>query len=198
MMTEKEKMVSGQPYIASDRQLTAERQRAKSLVFRFNSLPPDNQREQELLLRELFKKAGTKFHVEPPFRCDYGYNITVGESFYANYNLTILDCAAVTIGKNVMIAPNVSLFTAGHPVHFEPRIREIEYALPITIGDNVWIGGNTVVNPGVVIGNNSVIGSGSVVTKDVPDNVVAAGNPCRVIREIREEERGYYFRNLPL
>ena len=117
-------------------------------------------------------------------------------TFTANYNLTILDCAKVKIGDNVFIAPNVSLFTAGHPIHHEPRNQEYEYALPITIGNNVWIGGNTVVNPGVKIGDNCVIGSGSVVTKDIPANSIAVGNPCRVLREITDEDKKYYYKNL--
>lgn len=133
---------------------------------------------------------------EPPFRCDYGYNIEIGENFYSNYNCTILDCAKVTIGNNVLFAPNVSLFTAGHPIDATLRAQEYEYAFPITIGNDVWIGGNTVINPGVTIGSNVVIGSGSVITKDIPSNCIAAGNPCRVIRDITEEDKQYYYKKL--
>lgn len=198
MMSEKEKMIGGKPYVASDETLTEDRQHAKILLFEFNTLPPVRTEQRERVLKKLLGNAGERFYFEPPFRCDYGYNISIGEDFYANYNLTILDCAPVTIGKNVMIAPNVSLFTAGHPVHHEPRNRQIEFALPIVIKDNVWIGGNTVVNPGVTIGENAVIGAGSVVTKDIPANVVAVGNPCKVLREISDEEKKFYFRDLPI
>jgi maltose O-acetyltransferase len=137
----------------------------------------------------LFGCVKGNFFIEPPFHCDYGCNIEIGENFYANYNLVILDCAKVTIGDNVLIGPNVGIYTAGHPLHFELRKEELEFASPITIEDNVWIGGNVVLNPGVTIGRNSVIGSGSVVTKDTLANVVAAGNPCRVIREITDADK---------
>ena len=131
----------------------------------------------------------------PPFYCDYGSHIEVGENFFANYNCTILDVAPVKIGDNVLFGPNVSLYTAGHPLHPVSRNSAYEYGISITIGDNVWLGGNVVVTPGVHIGNNVVIGAGSVVTKDIPDNMVAAGNPCRVIREITEEDKKYYYKN---
>lgn len=129
-----------------------------------------------------------------PFRCDYGYNISFGKNFYSNYNCTMLDCAKITISDNVMFAPNVSLFTATHPIDAEKRNSGIEFAMPITIGNNVWIGGNSVVMPNVTIGNNVVIGAGSVVTKDIPDNCIAVGNPCRVLREISEQDKIYYFK----
>ena len=179
-MTEKDKMLAGKAYLASEEQLVKERQYAKQVLFKFNNMDPVLVEERHNLLRELLGQTKENFYFEPPFRCDYGYNIEIGNNFYANYNLTILDCAKVKIGDNVLIAPNVSLFTAGHPIHHEPRNQEYEYALPIMIGNNVWIGGNTVVNPGVKIGDNCVIGSGSVVTKDIPANSIAVGNPCRV------------------
>lgn len=197
-MSEKEKMLAGKPYKANDEELTEERQHAKILTFEYNSLPPVRTEQGGKILKKLLGKTGNLFHIEAPFRCDYGYNIIIGENFYSNYNLTILDCAAVEIGDNVMIAPNVSLFTAGHPVHFEPRNQLLEYAFPIKIGNNVWIGGNTVINPGVTIGDNSVIGAGSVVTKDIPANVIAVGNPCKVLREITDEDKSYYFRKLKI
>lgn len=134
-------------------------------------------------------------HIETPFRCDYGSNITVGNNFYANFNCTILDVGKVVIGENVMFAPNVSLYTAGHPIHPDSRNSGYEYGIAITIGNNVWIGGNVIVNPGVTIGNNVVIGAGSVVTKDIPDNVIAVGSPCRIVREITEEDRKYYYKD---
>ena len=138
---------------------------------------------------------GVGVHIEAPFHCDYGKNIEVGDYFFANYNCAILDVGKVIIGDNVQFAPNVSLYTAGHPIHPDSRNSGYEYGIGITIGDNVWLGGNVVVNPGVHIGNNAVIGSGSVVTKDIPDNVIAVGNPCRVIREITEEDRKYYYKD---
>lgn len=196
MKSEKEKMLAGEAYQAFDQQLVSERQAAKELLFELNVLHPRAIAQKEALFRQLLGAAGGKCHIELPFRCDYGYNIRVGENFYANFNCTILDCAPVVIGDNVLLAPNVSLFTAGHPVHHLPRGLEYEYAFPITIGHNVWIGGNTVVNPGIRIGDNSVIGSGSVVTKDIPADVVAVGNPCRAIRSITEDDRAYYYKQL--
>lgn len=198
MMTEKEKMLAGKPYLAFGEELSNERQHAKVLNYELNQLHPLDLEKRQDILKQLLGKTGETFYVEPPFRCDYGYNIEIGENFYSNYNCTILDCAKVTIGNNVMFAPNVSLFTAGHPIHSEPRNEGIEYAFPITIGDNVWIGGNVVVNPGVSIGENCVIGSGSVVTKDIPANSIAVGNPCRVIKEITDEDKAYYFKNLKI
>ena len=194
MATEKEKMLAQKPYIASDPELAAERIFAQKTCFEINSTSPELLEKRNALLKKLIGSTKTKFYIEPPFHCDYGYNIPLGENFYANYNCIILDCAEVKIGDNVMLAPNVSIFTAGHPIDAEKRNQEWEYAIPVSIGDNVWIGGNTVINPGVNIGENTVIGSGSVVTRDIPANVVAAGNPCKVIREITEDDKHYYFR----
>lgn len=197
-MTEKEKMLAGKPYQAFGKELFEERQFAKELLFDFNSLRPSEVEKRKAIIQKLFKKVPANFFIEPPFRCDYGYNISIGENFYANYNCTVLDCAEVNIGNNVLFGPNVCLFTAGHPVHHELRNQEIEYAFPITIEDNVWIGGGAILNAGVTIGKNTVIGSGSVVTKDIPANVIAAGNPCKVIREITEEDRTRYFKDLQI
>lgn len=189
MKSEKEKMLDGELYLAFGDELFEERQHAKEVLFEYNQLPPKEIDRRNKLLRDLFGKVGEKFFIEPPFRCDYGYNISWGENSYANYNCTILDCNKVTIGKNVLIGPNVNIFAAGHPVHPELRLQELEYAYEVQVGDNVWIGGGTTINPGVTIGENSVIGSGSVVTKDIPANVVAAGNPCCVIREITDADK---------
>ena len=197
-MTEKEKMLNGKPYKALGEELVSERQNAKGMIFKYNDLHPSEINKRNDIIRKLFGKVGKDFFIEPPFRCDYGYNISIGDNFYCNYNCTILDCAKVTIGDNVMFAPNVSLFTAGHPVHFEPRNQGIEYALPITIGNNVWIGGGVIINPNINIGNNVVVGSGSVVTKDIPSNSIATGNPCKVIREITDQDKKYYFKNLEI
>lgn len=198
MKSEKEKMISGKPYNAFDDELVNERLYAKELIFDFNSFRPNETINRNELIKRLLGKIGNSFIIEPPFRCDYGYNIEIGENFYSNYNLIILDCAKVLIGDNVMIGPNVSIYTAGHPVHYEIRNQGYEYAFPVSIGNNVWIGGNAVINPGVSIGDNSVIGSGSVVTKDIPGNVIAAGNPCKVLRGINEEDKLYYYKKLKL
>ncbi|MBK7711339.1 MAG: sugar O-acetyltransferase [Bacteroidales bacterium] len=195
MQTEKEKSLHGKLYKASDKELFTERQFTKELIFRFNSLPPSEVDSRNEIIRQLFCKTGEKFIIEPPFHCDYGSNITIGNNFYSNFNLVILDCAQILIGDNVLIGPDVGIYAASHPVHHELRSQEYEFAFPVYIGNDVWIGGNAVINPGITIGDNSVIGSGSVVTRDIPANVVAAGNPCRVIREISAKDKIYYFRN---
>jgi acetyltransferase-like isoleucine patch superfamily enzyme len=194
-MNQKERMLAGLPYKAWLDGLAEERLENKKRVFRFNNMEPDKFEEKIKLIKEIFGKTGENVFVEAPFHCDYGYNIEVGENFFANYNLTILDVCRVKIGANAQIAPNVSIYTAGHPVHPESRNTGYEYGIPITIGDNVWIGGSVTILPGVTIGSNVVIGAGSVVTKDLPDNVIAAGNPCRVIRTITEEDRDFYYRD---
>lgn len=196
MKTEKEKMIAGEPYFSNGKELFTDRQNAKELVFEFNNSHPSELKKRVEIIKKLFKKTQKPFYIEPPFRCDYGYNISIGKNFFSNYNCVILDAAEVKIGDNVMFAPNVSLLTAGHPIHFERRNTGIEYAFPITIGNNVWIGGSVVINPGITIGNNTVIGSGSVVTKNIPDNVIAVGNPCKVLRSITKEDAEYYFKNL--
>lgn len=184
MKTEKEKMLDGELYNAMDPVLYAERIRAKELLYDYNHTRPSEKEIRERILRELLGSTGDNFLIEQPFNCDYGYNIRVGENFYANVGCTILDVAPVTIGDNVMLAPNVNIYTAGHPLDAEIRNSGLEYAYPVNIGNNVWIGGNVTIVPGVTIGDNTVIGAGSVVTKDIPANVVAVGNPCRVVREI--------------
>lgn len=193
-MTQKDRMLKGLPYLSNEDGLFEERQRAKELCHRVNSCAPTDVQTRNRYLSVLLPNADKSFYIEPPFRCDYGTNIYLGKNFYANYNLIILDCAKVTIGDNVLIAPNVCITTAGHPIHYLSR-RKYEYADNVTIGNNVWIGANVVINPGVKIGDNSVIGSGSVVTKDIPNDVVAVGNPCRVLREITDEDRQYYYKD---
>lgn len=196
MSSEKEKMLNGQPYLAFEKTLLDERQYAKKLIYELNQLHPLNLDARNNLLQTLLGKLGKNAFVELPFRCDYGYNIEIGDHFYSNYNCTILDCAKVVIGDNVLLAPNVSIFTAGHPIDAEKRNEGWEYAFPVTIGNNVWIGGNVVINPGVTIGNNVVIGSGSVVTKDIPSDCIAVGNPCKVLRTITEDDKLYYYKKL--
>lgn len=194
-MDHKERMLANLPYKAWMDGLGEERLDCKKKIFRYNLLEPGNPEEKDRLIKDILGKTGDYINIEPPFFCDYGYNIEIGENFFANYNFTVLDVGRVRIGENVQIAPNVSIYTAGHPVHPESRNSGYEYGIDITIGDNVWIGGNTCVMPGVTIGNNAVIGAGSVVTKDIPDNVIAAGNPCRIIRKITEEDRDFYFKD---
>lgn len=194
-MTQKERMLAGLPYRANDPELKQMRTENKLRVAEYNQLTRDQQEEMDQLIRQILGGTGKEILVEPPIHFDYGRNTTVGERFFANYNLTVLDVCKVTIGDNVMLAPNVSLYGAGHPIHPDARNSGYEYGAPITIGDNVWIGGSACVLPGVTIGNNVVIGAGSVVAKDIPDNVIAAGNPCRVIRPITEEDKKYYFKD---
>ena len=194
-MNMKERMQAGLPYRAWLDGLEEERMENKRRIYRFNHLEPDDTEESGRLIKDILGKTGKYIQVEQPFHCDYGRNIEVGENFFANYNLTVLDVGKVIIGDNVMFGPNVSLYTAGHPIHPESRNSGYEYGIGITIGNNVWLGGNVVVVPGVHIGDNAVIGAGSVVTKDVPANVAAAGNPCRIIRKITEEDKHYYYKN---
>ncbi|RYG64550.1 sugar O-acetyltransferase [bacterium] len=183
-MTEKELMMSGQLYLASDPELVELRARARQMTRAYNSTNEDQTDVRRALLNRLLGNMPPKVEIEPTFRCDYGFNIYLGQNFYANFGVVMLDCAEIRIGENVLLAPNVQIYTAYHPLSPEERLTGRELAAPITIGNNVWIGGNAIVLPGVTIGDNSVIGAGSVVTKDVPANVVAAGNPCRVIREL--------------
>ncbi len=184
-MTEKEKMLAGELYDANyNKELEEERIKAKELCYEYNQLKPSNQEERKKILKTLLGKTKENFLIEQPFMCDYGYNIQIGENFYANHNLIILDANQVKFGDNVFIAPNCGFYTAGHPLKAEQRNKGLEYAKPIEVGNNVWIGGNVIVLPGVKIGENSVIGAGSVVTKDIPANSVAVGNPCKVIKEI--------------
>lgn len=194
-MNQKERMLAGLPYKAWLDGLSEERMENKLKIHEYNLLRPDEKNKMEELIKDILGKTGDKVFIEQPFHCDYGKNIEVGNNFFANYNCTILDVGKVIIGENVQFAPNVSLYTAGHPIHPDSRNSGYEYGIGITIGDNVWLGGNVIVNPGVHIGNNVVIGAGSVVTKDIPDNVIAVGNPCKVIREITEDDRKYYYKN---
>lgn len=189
MPSDKEKMLSGKPFKAFDKELTKDRTLAKELLFHFNELRPTEFAKRNELLKKLIGSIAKSVYIEPPFYCDYGYNIEIGNKFYTNTGLTILDSAKVKIGSNVFIGPNVGIYSVSHPIHYEPRNKYFEIAHPITIGDNVWIGGSVVINPGVTIGDNSVIGSGSVVTKNIPDNVVAAGNPCKVLRQITDADK---------
>ena len=182
-MTEKEKMLSGELYTVDD-ELRQEFLNAKKITRLFNNTTEGETEYRKKLLSELFEKVGERIYIEPPFRCDYGSNISIGDNFYANYDCIIIDVNKVKIGNNVKIGPRVCIYTAGHPIEAAVRNSFLEFGKPITIGNDIWIGGNVVINPGITIGSNVVIGSGSVVTKNIPDNVIAAGNPCKVLRSI--------------
>ncbi len=193
-MTQRERRDKALAYKADD-DLLADVLAARAKAKKFNDADPTDMNKLRELFLDIIGGAGENCTVCQPFYCDYGYNIFVGKNFFANYNCMILDVGKVEIGDNVMLAPNVAIYTAGHPIHHEARNTRYEYGIPVKIGSNVWIGGNSVVVPGVTIGDNTVIGAGSVVTKDIPANVIAAGNPCRVIREITDEDKKYYFKN---
>lgn len=195
MLTEKQKAEKGLLYDAThDEEIVNARNRCKELCFRYNQLSPLNFDGRDKLIRQILKRTGKSFCIEQPFYCDYGYNIELGENFYANHGCVILDGARVCFGDNVFIAPYCGFYTAGHALDAADRAAGLEYAFPITIGNNVWIGAHTAVLPGVTIGDNTVISAGSVVNRSIPSNVLAAGNPCKVIRPITAEDRNKYPR----
>ena len=178
----------------SDESVMEEQKVCRRILQRLNTVDRSDFDEIGKIVKELLGKSDGAF-INPPFYCDYGSHIEVGKNFFANYNCAIIDVAKVKIGDNCQMAPNVAIYTAGHPLHPVSRNSMYEYGISVTIGDNVWIGGNTVIMPGVHIGSNTVIGAGSVVTKDIPDWVVAVGNPCRVIKQITEEDKKYYYKD---
>ena len=184
MKTEKQKMLTGELYNALDSQLVKERRQARDLIKELNESRDEEQEKRAKIIKLLFASVGKDVWIEPPFYCDYGSNITLGDNVYFNFNCVILDPAQVVIGDNVLFGPNVQIYTATHPISYTERRRGLELAKPIEVGPDVWVGGSTVISPGVKIGSRSVIGAGSVVTKDVPDSVFAAGNPCKVLREL--------------
>jgi maltose O-acetyltransferase len=186
MKTEKEKMVNGELYNAADHELVKDRMNARKLTRLFNESHETDVNKRTEIVKELFGSTGESLYIEPTFRCDYGYNIYVGENFYANFDCVFLDVCEIRIGDNCLIAPGVHIYTATHPLNAKERNKGLEYGLPINIGNNVWIGGRAVINPGVNIGNNVVIASGAVVTKDVPDNVVVGGTPAKIIKRIEQ------------
>jgi len=188
MKTEKEKMLAGELYDALDQQLSDERLRTRLLIKALNDTREDHTEERKSILEELIPDAGAGLWLQPPFYCDYGTNIKAGEKVFFNFNCIVLDVMQVTIGSRTLFGPNVQIYTATHPMNHKERASGLEYAKPVSIGEDVWVGGSAVICPGVTIGDRSVIGAGSVVTKDIPPDVFAAGNPCKVIRPIAQEE----------
>jgi maltose O-acetyltransferase len=187
MQTEKEKMLAGALYDALDAQLSEERLKARLLIKALNDSREDEVEKRNGIIKELIPHAGEGLWLQPPFYCDYGYNMKLGEKVFFNFNCVVLDVAPVTIGSRTLFGPNVQIYTATHPMNYKERASGLEFAKPITIGEDVWVGGSAVICPGVSIGDRCVIGAGSVVTKDIPADVFAAGNPCKVIRSLKEE-----------
>jgi maltose O-acetyltransferase len=182
--TEREKMLNNELYLESDSELRTMRYKAQRLLYTLNLCPPNKLDKQKNLVFRLFKNIGANFTIRPPFYCDYGCHISAGDNLYINYDCTILDCNNVHLGNNVLLAPKVQIYTAYHPINPKLRLSGKELAAPVTIGNNVWLGGGVIICPGVSVGSNVTIGAGSVVTKDIPDNVVGVGNPCRVIKNV--------------
>ena len=182
--SEKEKMLKGELYSPLEKNLSKDREICKTLCCKYNTLDAYSIIEKEEIIKKLFKSTGVNFTIEPNFWCDYGYNITIGDNFYSNHNLTILDCAEVIFGDNVSIGPNTSFYTAEHPLDASIRNKGLEFAKPIKVGDNVWIGGSSTILSGVTIGDNSVIAAGAVVTKNVPEDCVVAGCPAKIIKRL--------------
>ena len=194
-MTIREKMKNGMLYRDVGEGLEDERKRCQELLYDYNHTRPSEETKRKDLLKELLGDIGENIYIEPPVHMAYGTNVHIGEGFYANFNLVIVDDIDVYIGDNVMIAPNVTITPTGHPVDSELRRHGTQFSISIKIGNDVWIGSNAVILPGVTIGDNSVIGAGSVVTHDIPENVVAVGNPCRILRKINERDKEYYYKN---
>lgn len=184
MKSEKQKMLDGELYNALDKQLSNERTHARLLLKRLNDSREDEPDLRVELLRQLIPNAASGLWIQSPFFCDYGYNLMIGEKVFFNFNCVVLDVATVRIGSRTLFAPNVQIYTATHPIDYHERASGLEYAKPITIGEDVWIGGSVVICPGVTIGDRTIIGAGSVVTKDIPSDIIAAGNPCKIIRKL--------------
>jgi maltose O-acetyltransferase len=182
--SEKQKMLEGDLYLSSDPELVSAHLRAQALLGTFNATPADACVERHAILQELLGSLGEQVVIKPVFRCDYGFNISIGDRTFINYDCIFLDCATIIIGEDVQLGPGVHIYTATHPVEAQTRRSGLEFARPVTIKDGVWLGGGSIICPGVVVGEDTVVGAGSVVTRDLPPNVVAVGNPCRVIRAL--------------
>ena len=195
----RERMYVQKLYYCNDEALMSEQMKALELLYDFNQTRPSEQEKREKILKKMFAEIGDDCYIEPPFHANWGgKNVHFGNGVYANFNLTMVDDCDIFVGNNVMFGPNVTVSAGTHPIHPELRSKQAQYNIPIHIGNNVWIGANSVILPGVNIGDNSVIGAGSIVTKDIPSNVVAVGNPCRVLREINENDMKYYYRDMKI
>lgn len=195
----RERMYGQKLYYCNDEDLMREQMKALELLYDFNKTRPSEQDKREKILKKMFAEIGDDCYIEPPFHANWGgKNVHFGNGVYANFNLTMVDDCDIFVGNNVMFGPNVTVSAGTHPIHPELRSKQAQYNIPIHIGNNVWIGANSVILPGVNIGDNSVIGAGSIVTKDIPSNVVAVGNPCRVLREINESDMKYYYRDMKI
>ncbi len=190
-----ERMKSGKIYFCNDPELAKKQAECLEILYDFNHTRPSEAEKRSMILKTFLAEVGENCYVEPPLHANWGCNTHFGNNVYANFNLTLVDDVDIYVGDRVMFGPNVTVATAGHPIDPELRRRVGQFNVPVHIGNNVWIGANSVILPGVRIGDNSVIGAGSVVTKDIPANVVAVGNPCRVLREIGEHDRTYYFKD---
>ncbi|RJX69514.1 sugar O-acetyltransferase [Vibrio sinensis] len=194
-MNSKDMLHSQKVYFCDDENLVIEQTQCLEVLYDFNHTRPSEQKKRQEIMSKLFAEVGHDCYIEPPLHANWGIHTHLGNNVYVNFNLTLVDDTHIYIGDNVMIAPNVTISTAGHPIEPELRRKVAQFNIPVTIGNNVWIGAHSVVLPGVTIGENSVIGAGSIVTKDIPANVVAVGNPCRVVREIGEHDKEFYFKN---
>ncbi len=194
----REKMHGVKLYDPTEETLAAEQAACLELLYDFNQTRPCEQEKRQELMKRMFAEVGKNCYLEPPFHANWGKHTHLGNDVYANFNLTLVDDTAIYIGNNVMFGPNVVVDTASHPIRPDLRLTQTQYNIPVHIGDNVWIGANVVILPGVTIGENSVIGAGSVVTKDIPANVVAVGNPCRILREIGERDMKYYYKDMEI
>ena len=194
-LTQRERIASGRLFTDMSEGLPAERLRGKERMYEFNHTRPSEIEKRQALMKEMFGSIGDDCWIEPPISFAYGSNVFFGDMVYVNFNLCLVDDYKIFIGNQVMFGPNVTIAVTGHPI--DPQSRRYMYAFPVTIGDNVWIGAGAIICPGVTIGENSVIGAGSVVTRDIPPNVIAAGNPCKVLREINEQDKIYYYKDRP-
>lgn len=197
-MTTKERMHNQQVYFCDDSNLAAEQIQCLEILYDYNHTRPSEGAKRESILKELLAEVGENCYIEPPLHTNWGRYTHLGKNVYANFNLTLVDDTHIYIGDYVMIGPNVTIATAGHPIDPDLRQRVAQFNIPVRIGNNVWIGANSVILPGVTIGDNSVIGAGSIVTKDIPANVVAVGNPCRVLREINDRDKEYYYKDMKI
>ena len=192
----KKRMQEGRLYLPEDEEIMAQQLKCLEKLYDYNATRPSEQEKREALLKEMFGDIGEGCYIDPQFHANWaGKHVHFGNNVYANFNLTLVDDTDIYVGDKVMFGPNVTVATAGHPIDPELRYQAMQYNIPVHIGENVWIGANAVVLPGVTIGDNSVIGAGSVVTKDIPANVVAVGNPCRVLREIGEHDKEFYYKD---